>query len=144
MNVLIRSHGKVPLKPSVGRTVQLPLFPRSVRTSNPFFLLPFADPPWPPSLLLLLLLTLQEERRQALLGSFDRFGCNEATCAAIVDGLNLQSPATLATFTDERLSNLADQLLKYYAPRGRGAIPANAVRIPLTVLDDLKAYKKWV
>jgi hypothetical protein len=87
---------------------------------------------------------VQEERRQALLDSFARFGYNDATCAAIVDGLNLQGPATLATFSDVRLVNLADQLLKYHAPRGRGAVPANAVRMPLTVLDDLKAYKKWV
>lgn len=40
---------------------------------------------------------VQQARREDLSASFARFGYNAATCAAIVDNLNLQTPATLAS-----------------------------------------------
>jgi hypothetical protein len=141
MNLRICSCGNSPLQPSVHNHGCVN-FSKSFAFHRSLCVCRFTMANLPADWLRLPIMFNQEERRQAHLASFARFGYNEAMRAAIVDSLNLQSPASLARFTDERLANLADQLLKYYAPCGRAAIPANGVRIPLTVLDDLRAYKK--
>jgi hypothetical protein len=79
-----------------------------------------------------------EEDRDLLMYSFAVFGYNARTCEAIVEGLNIRVPADLIRFSDTRIDILAAALLKRHVYRANAA-----VKLPLTIGDDLHVYKTW-
>ena len=79
-----------------------------------------------------------EEDRDLLMYSFAVFGYNARTCEAIVEGLNIRVPADLIRFSDTRVDTLAAALLRRHVYRANAA-----VKLPLTIGDDLHVYKTW-
>jgi hypothetical protein len=79
-----------------------------------------------------------EEDRDLLMYLLTVFGYNANTCEAIVDGLNIQVPMDLVSFSDTRIDTLAALLLRRHMYRAN-----TRTKLPLTVGDDLHVYKMW-
>jgi hypothetical protein len=84
----------------------------------------------------------QPNPRALMVTSLELFGYNRNTCEAIVSSINLRTPKDLLKYADKDFDNLAANLIRKFPTRANAG--ANAVNIPLTVADDLRAYRKWV
>ena len=76
-------------------------------------------------------------QRNLMAASFGAFGYNPATSVAVVTSLNLREPKDLYTMADKSFDSLAGLLLRRHQYRANAG--ANAIIIPLTVADDLRA-----